>query len=71
MYTCGIATYYSTCLFQPVCYCTYMIHTQTLEKDDSKRQNKVIHIKSQDSNLSKKNCCLGWDLDHMTFSILG
>ena len=33
-----------------------MINTQTLEKDKGK-------IKSQGNNLSKNNCCLGWDLN--------
>ena len=40
---------------------TCMINTWTLEREKGKA--KILQITSQGSNLSKKNCCLGWDLN--------
>ena len=39
------------------------VHFQSHDKysDICDRQCKGIHAKSQGSNLSKKNCCHGWD----------
>ena len=36
-------------------------HVHDNYSDTWERQDKDIQIKSQDSNLSKKNCYLGWD----------
>ena len=61
-----------SCALHPLCVSAIQNRSYVHDKysDTCERRGKDIQIKSQGNNLSKKHCCLRWDLKPTTFSIL-